>query len=776
MNDQSGLKITPFSTHWGTYFAEVQDGKLQGVRDYSDDPDPAVIGPGIVDMVEHPTRIRQPMVRKGYLDEGPEGDRSGRGREPFVAISWDEAFDLAAAELNRVRTQHGNESIFGGSYGWASAGRFHHAQSHVHRFLNCIGGYTASISNYSYAAANAITPHIVGPMRSVILDTATSWPVIAEHSELVVAFGGLARKNAQVTSGGVGRHVLAESLRAASANGCHFVNVSPLATDIISDVAPEWIAPRPNTDTALMLGLAHVLREEGLHDPGFMARCCVGWEVFERYLTGESDGVAKTPEWAAEITTVPARQIRDLARRMAAKRTMIMVAWSLQRSDHGEQPIWMAVVLASMLGQIGKPGGGFGIGYASENGIGNSVLPFQFPAVPQGRNPVRTAIPVARISDMLLNPGGAYQFNGHDLTYPDIRLVYWTGGNPFHHHQDLKRLVHAFHQPETVIVNEIWWTQLARHADIVFPATTVLEREDLSMTHWEPLIVAMRKAVEPVGEARPDYEIFSGLADRMGALDVYTEGRTAEEWIRHLWDQTRQRAGQAGFELPTLEQLRAQETCQLPPNPREPVLLESFVQNPEANPLSTPGGKIEIYSETIARFGYDDCPGHPVWLEPYEWLGKAAQDQYHLISNQPTTRLHSQFDPGRVSLASKVAGREPITLNPADAAEHDLVDGDVVRVYNERGACLAGVRLSDTVMRGVVQLSTGAWYDPDVQGPDATLCKHGNPNVLTRDSGSSRLGQGNSAHTTLVRLEKVSEPPPVTAFEPPVILQRHENV
>ena len=158
MNDQSGLKVTPFSTHWGTYFAEVRDGKLEGVRDYSDDPDPAVIGPGIIDMVDHPTRISQPVVRKTFLEHGPDGDRTGRGREPFVAVSWDEALELAAAELERVRTTHGNASIFGGSYGWASAGRFHHAQSHIHRFLNCIGGYTASISNYSYACLLYTSP------------------------------------------------------------------------------------------------------------------------------------------------------------------------------------------------------------------------------------------------------------------------------------------------------------------------------------------------------------------------------------------------------------------------------------------------------------------------------------------------------------------------------------------------------------------------------------------------------------------------------------------
>lgn len=774
MDDDANIRVTPFSTHWGTYYAEVSDGKLTGVRDYEDDPDPAEIGPGIVDMVEHPTRISQPMVRAGYLKDGPDADRSGRGSEPFVAVSWDEALDLTARELNRVRRVHGNEAIYGGSYGWASAGRFHHAQSHVHRFLNTIGGYTASISNYSYAAANAITPHVVGPMRQVLLDTATSWPVIAEHAELVVAFGGLARKNAQITSGGVGRHTLVESMRAAHANGCTFVSVSPISTDMIEDVEPEWVAPRPNTDTALMLGLAHTLVAEDLHDVSFLSRYCVGWDRFLPYLTGETDGQPKDADWAAGITGLEGETIRALSRRMAAKRTMIMVAWALQRADHGEQPIWMAIVLAAMLGKIGQPGCGFGIGYASENGIGNSVLPFTFPAVPQGRNGVRRAIPVARVSDMLMSPGGAYQFNGRNETYPDIRLVYWTGGNPFHHHQDLGRLSRALRSPETVIVNEIWWTQMARHADIVFPVTTALEREDIAMTHWEPLIVAMRQAVEPVGGALPDYEIFAGLAERMGLGERFTEGRDAEGWIRHLWDQTRQRAGAAGFELPTLDGLREKGTHALPPNPREPVLLEAFIADPEANPLSTPSGRIEIWSDTVASFGYDDCPGHPAWRAPAEWLGVADTEELHLISNQPRSRLHSQCDPGRVSLATKIAGREPVVIHPNDAGRRGIADGDVVRLWNARGGCLAGVRVSRIVRPGVIQLSTGAWYDPAGPGegvPEGT-CKHGNPNVLTRDRGTSRLGQGASAHSVLVRVEKIDNPPPVTAFAPPKIIGR----
>ena len=200
---------------------------------------------------------------------------------------------------------------------------------------------------------------------------------------------------------------------------------------------------------------------------------------------------------------------------MAEGRTMITATWGMQRGDHGEQPYWLVVVLASMLGQVGLPGGGFGLGYSSENGVGNPVKHFQWPAVPQGINTVKAYIPVARISDMLLNPGGTFQYDGQELTYPDTRLVYWAGGNPFHHHQDLNRLVGAIRRPETVVVNEIWWTAMARHSDIILPATTNLERNDISMTHWEQTVLPMHKAIEPVGESRNDYDIFSGPA-RLG--------------------------------------------------------------------------------------------------------------------------------------------------------------------------------------------------------------------------------------------------------------------
>ena len=765
-------KLTPFSTHWGTYFAEVVKGRVVGIRDYAGDPDPAVIGPGIVEAVHHPVRIGEPVVRKGFLERGPGSDRSGRGREPFVAVSWEEASALAAAELDRVRKTHGNNAIFGGSYGWASAGRFHHAQSQLHRFLNCIGGYTASVGNYSFAAADALMPHVVGDFSGLVLDRATTWPVIAEHTKLMVMFGGLPPKNAQVNAGGVGRHTMTEALRRAKANGCAFVSISPLRSDIAPDLGAEWLAAWPGSDTALMLGLAHTLVAEGLHDRQFLMRYTTGYERFEPYLLGAGDDQPKDAEWAAGLTGLNASTIRDLARRMAASRTMINVSWSIQRGDHGEQPCWMAVTLAAMLGQIGLPGGGFGIGYACANGVGNSVSEIRWPAFSQGINPVKDAIPVARISDLLLNPGGAYDFDGERHIYPDIRLIYWAGGNPFHHHQDINRLIAALRRPETIIVNEIWWTPLARHADIVFPVTTPLERDDLSMCRWDPLMVAMQQAIAPVGQARNDYDVLAGIARAMGVEAAFTEGRSAEEWLQLTWTRARDRAERAGFALPDLAAFREQGTLERPGPERDGILLEDFRADPNAHQLATPSGKIEIFSDHIASFGYADCGGHPRWMEPCEWHGAEMAKRFplHLVSNQPRTRLHGQLDCGSVSLASKIQGREPATLHSGDAEARGIRSGDVVRIFNDRGACLAGVILSEDVMPGVIQLSTGAWYDPETPGEIGTLCKHGNPNVLTRDKGTSSLGQGPSPHSCLVEVEcYVGDAPPVTAFVPPVI-------
>ena len=137
----------------------------------------------------------------------------------FVPVSWETALELLAAELRRVYGTYGPDGVFGGSYGWASAGRFHHAQSQLHRFLNCLGGYVRSVNTYSYGSSSVLLPHVVGDV-SLVMAGATAWPVIVEHTDLLVAFGGLSPKNSAVASGGIGRHTVAPALTSAVARGC----------------------------------------------------------------------------------------------------------------------------------------------------------------------------------------------------------------------------------------------------------------------------------------------------------------------------------------------------------------------------------------------------------------------------------------------------------------------------------------------------------------------------------------------------------------------------
>ena len=765
------------SSHWGGFTVRVRDGEIEAVHPLHD-PDPSPLLANLPGSLRHPARIARPVARRGWLERGP-GPTRERGSDSFVELSWDEALDRAAAELARVRGAHGNQAIYGGSYGWASAGMFHQSQSQLHRFLNTIGGFTSHRGSYSIGASLVLLPHLVGSSAAVFRK-ATTWNVIAKHTELLVAFGGLPHKNTFVAPGGMARHGLRGHLADAHRRGMRIAHFSPLRDDVVPEAEARWYPVAPLSDVAVMLGLAHGLVSEGLHDSVFLERCCTGAKQFIAYVTGEADGVAKTPEWAEQRSGIPARDLRELAREMARVRTLVTVSYSLQRAQHGEQPIWAALSLAALLGQIGLPGGGFGHGYGSMGDLGSPTANLPLPGgVPEGRNAVRDFIPCARIADLLLQPGERFDYNGASLTYPDIRLVYWAGGNPFHHHQDLNRLRRALGRPDTVIVHEPYWTPMARHADLVFPATTSLERNDIGSGRADARIIAMQRAVEPVGEARNDHDIFAALAERFGpeVRQAFTEGRDERAWLEHLYERVRDSLADVGVAAPSFDEFWAQGSLEVPDSEAERVLFEAFRADPDANPLKTPSGKIELFSETVARFGYDDCPGHAAWLESEESLGskRAAQFPLALVANNPATRLHGQLDGGAYSQASKVKGREPVRMHPSDAAARGIAEGDVVRLFNDRGSCLAGAVITADVRPGVVQLSTGAWFDPDDPRAEIAMCVHGNPNVLTRDVGTSRLTQGCAGQHALVQVERFdSLVPKVRVHQPPEIVDRSQ--
>ncbi len=761
------MKVRLTASHWGTGVVEVKDGRIARVRPHPDDPAPSEINGNIADSLNGKARVLRPAVRAGWLENGPKGGTGERGRDSFVEVGWDVVTDLIAAELTRVRAEYGNESLFAGSYGWSSAGRFHHAQSQLKRFLNTQGGFVASEGNYSYNAALVLMPHIVGNFRTHVAQ-ATRWSVIAEHTDLVVMFGGMAERNTQVSDGGVAQHRMAGNMRACASAGVKFINFSPLRTDAMDVLDAEWLPPSPGSDTAIMMGLAHTLLKEGLHDRRFLDRYTVGFEKVAAYLKGEGDGIPKDADWAAAQSGVPADRILTLARDMAAGCTMISTAAGLQRADYGEQPLWMTVTLAAMLGQIGLPGGGYTIGYGVNANIGNIERPFRWGTIPQGCNPVENAIPVAMISELLLKPGQDYTYNGEKRRFPDIRLVWWAGGNPFHHHQDLNRLRKAFQKPDTVIVNELNWTSTARHADIVLPVAAPQERSDFGAGKSDNALVPMLALVKPPGDARIEYEIYADLAARLGSSDQFTEGRTGDIWLRHIWSQTQQNAVKAGIGLPDWDDFIDGDIVTVPDPSPDQVFLAAFRNDPETNPLPTPSGKIELYSETIASFGLQDCPGHAAWFPPRD-LRRGLLSKYplYLVSGQPKTRLHSQLDNGAYSLSHKIKGREPVLIHPDDAAARGVADGDVVELFNDRGRCLAGARITDAIRRGCVFLWTGAWFDPDFDAPDHRD-RHGNPNVLTHDERTSSLTQSPAAHSALVELSRFDEDiPPVRVHEAP---------
>lgn len=756
-------------THFGVLEAEFDGTSLSSVTGWHGDPDPRRVIHNVASSQHHPARIRRPAIRRGWFERGPGG--SGRGDEPFVEVSWNEALDLLSAELRRVYATHGSSGVYGGSYGWSSAGRFHHGQSQLHRFLNCLGGYVSAVGDYSYGTSGALLPHVIGSATDVMAD-ATTWDVIRDHTELFISFGGLSEKNSAIGPGGIGRHGTRSAVQRAREAGCQFVDITPIRDDAFAEAGTEWIAPRPGSDAALMLALAATLDRENLADTEFLNRYTVGYGRFIEYVRGATDGQPKSPEWAAAITDVPAETIVGLARRMARARTMINVSWSMQRQDHGEQPIWLGVTLAAMLGQIGLPGGGFQHGYGSAAHVGLARRVMSPPALPQGKNREPSYIPVARIADMLLNPGSVVPFNGTQVTLPRIELVYWLGGNPFHHHQDLAKLRRAFTKPSTVVVHEQFWTSTARHADIVLPATMTIERDDFGSGRNDPFFFPMPALTEPVGEAKDDYAIFAALEQRLDVAESFTEGRTVRQWLWHLYTGWQERLAGMGYTLPDFDDFWRRDYIEIPVIDARQVLHSGFRANPGRNPLPTPSGRIEIYSETIGSYGYADCPGHPVWLEPREWLGQDDRRYpLYLISNQPKTRLHSQLDVGATSQESKIHGREPARMHPTDAAVRGLRTGDVVCIRNARGSCLAGLVVTDALRPGVVQLSAGAWYDPDPA--DASFCRHGNPNVLTPDLPSSSLSQGTTAQHTLVEVERWEGPlPPSTVDKPPTLYQR----
>ncbi|KGQ30139.1 trimethylamine-N-oxide reductase TorA [Gallibacterium anatis] len=771
------------AAHWGPLGVVVEDGKV--VKSGPAIPAPLTneLQSVVADQLYSETRVKYPMVRKGYL-EGNK-DTTLRGRDEWVRVSWEQAFDLVAKEMKRVRDSYGATGIYAGSYGWYSSGSLHAARTLLHRYLNVTGGFVGSKGDYSTGAAQVIMPHVLGTIE--VYEQQTSWETILESSEIVVLWSANPLTTLRIAWTSTDQEGLAY-FKKLKESGKRIICIDPVRSESCEFLGAEWIPINTATDVPLMLGIAHTLVSEDKHDKAFLKKYTSGYDKFEEYLLGKTDGQPKDATWASKLTGVPVEVIKQLANDFVTKRTMLMGGWGMQRQRHGEQSHWMMVTLASMLGQIGLPGGGFGFSYHYANGgvptatggILGSIT--ANPAVQAGEKTwldetSKMAFPVARVADALLNPGKTIQYNGTEITYPDIKLVYWAGGNPFVHHQDTNTLVQAFHKPDTFIVNEVNWTPTARMADIVLPVTTSYERNDLTMSGDYSMmnIYPMKQVVPPQFEAKSDYDIFTELAKRAGVEEQFTENKSEMDWLKGFYQTAFDAARKNRVLMPKFEKFWEENkpiTFKANEKAKKWVRYEEFRNDPLLNPLGTPSGKIEIYSDVVAKMNYDDCKGYPSWMEPAEFAGNTtAEAPLALVTPHPYYRLHSQL--AHTSLRQKYAvnDREPVLIHKDDAATRGIVDGDIVRIFNSRGQVLAGAVVTDGIIKGTVALHEGAWYDPaDLGQSDKPLCKNGCPNVLTRDEGTSKLAQGNSPNTCIVQVEKFTgEAPAVTVFKQPKI-------
>ncbi len=796
---KNGTVIT--ASHWGILKLTIKDGKVTKSEPWEkitkiDNP----LQHYTPDMI-YKSRVKYPYVRKSYLANPDDPKRELRGKDEFVRVSWDEALKLVAKELKKTRDAKGPSAICGGSYGWKSPGNFQNARILLHRFLNVTGGFTGVTGDYSTGASQVIMPYVMGSLE--VYEQQTTWPVIFSDTKCVVIWGADPIATLRISWTATEQYAMAQFEKLAK-SGKKIIVIDPIKTDTVKMLKAEHIQPRPNTDVSIMLGMANHLIKKGKVNKNFLDTYTTGYDKFEAYVMGKSgDGVEKTTAWAEKISGVPAKTIEKIAETMFDNTTMIMSGWGMQRAHHGEQPHWALATLASMIGQIGTRGGGFGLSYHYSGGgtptakagvIGGiSAGPVgiwengKFKGLPAAgeaaggaewlQNAASWTFPLARIADALLNPGKTIDDNGKKITYPDMDFIYWSGGNPLVHHQDTNTNVKAWRKVRTVVVNEIYWTPTAKMADIVLPATSIYERDDLTMVgdYSNMFLAPMKAAVEPVGESKDDYEIFSLLCKEYGddVFKAYTDGgKVAMDYIKEYYngalEQTKAFGETYATPLPSFDEFWAANKphkFESTVESEEWVRHASFIEDPVLNALGTESGLIEIYSKKIEGYKYDDCGPHAQWYEPAEWLGNATKEApFHLMTNHPRNRLHSQMAHTDLRKMLEIGGREPILINKNDAKKLGIKNGDVVRVFNKRGEVLAGASVTDDIMPGVVRLCEGAWYDPDDNG----LCKYGSANVLTMDIPTSKLANGNCSHTGLVNIEKYKgKLPEVTAFTAP---------
>ncbi|WQV61163.1 molybdopterin guanine dinucleotide-containing S/N-oxide reductase [Helicobacter pylori] len=746
------VESIPHATHFGPFIAKVQNGVIKDIVPQKSDYNPTMMLKAMADRVYSDSRVKYPCVRKSFL-ENKKNHKELRGREEFVRVSWDVALDLAAKKLKEIP----KENIYNASYGgWGHAGSLHRCHHLAWRFFNTtLGGAIGTDGEYSNGAAARINPMIVGDME--VYSQQTTHEEMIKNCKVYVMWGADLFKCNRIDYF-VPNHVNDSYYPKYKRAGIKFISIDPIYTETAQAFNAEWIPIRPNTDVALMLGMMHHLYTSNQYDKAFIAKYTDGFDKFLPYLLGESDKAPKTLEWASQITGVSAEKIKELADLFVSKRTFLAGNWAMQRAQHGEQPDWALIVLASMIGQVGLSGGGFGFsmhyGGNAQASSGARVVPM----ISQGNNAVKSVIPASRVSEAILNPDKEIDFKGKKLKLPKIKMIYNCGANLLGHEADTNELIRALRTLDCMIVHEPWWTPTAKFADIIFASTSTMERDDITFggSYSKNVVYAMRKVVEPVYESKDDYEIFRQLALRVGGNETeqrFTESKSYMEWIKGLYEKS------DGSTLKSFDQFWRDGFVEfeIPENARKFVRHAKFRQDPINNRLDTESGKIQIFSQKCADFKLADFKGHPTWFEPAEWLGSKMAEIYpfHLISPHPKYRVNSQLDNTWVRNAYKIQGREPVMINELDANKLGIRHGEIVEVFNARGRLLAGAFVTKNIRQGVLSIQEGVWYDPEDVNTRNPRCNAGSVNTLTSSRPTSSMTQAISVNTALVNIRRL---------------------
>jgi len=734
----------------------VQNGEVVRIDPENTGDDPSgthevracLRGRGLRQWVYSRERLLKPLKRVG---------KRGEGR--FAEISWDEALDHVAGELDRIINTYGNEAVYR-MYGTGNLGGVVSSHLQVDRLMNILGGQLNFHNNYSNAQLTHAMQYTYG-------QSGTGNPISdLVNSRLAVFFGNNPAET-RMSGGGTIRDLVV----AKQQNDLRVIVIDPRYTDTAAGFADEWIPIRPGTDAALVSGLAYVLISESLVDLEFLARYSVGYDSstmpsgvptgssYKDYIRGESaDGIAKTPQWAAAVTGIPDWRIIQLAREIGtAKPVYIAQGWGPQRHANGEQTARAIAMLPILTGNVGIPGG--------NSGDREGKYEIDFPKIPVGENPVKTSIPCFLWTRAVANPTGFTRLNsgllGRDRLATGIKFIWNVASNTLiNQHSDInrtKQILADERQCETIVVIDTVMTPSARFADIVLPSTTAFEESDLCYQSYAMevgFLLLRRQAIAPRGESRTLYDTCAELADRLGAGAAFTENRSHDDWVEHLYHQCRR----VKPELPA-DYRAACETglfkWAVPADYREP--MRNFREDPQRFPLATPSGKIEIFSSRLAEMAQtwelqegESISALPEYQPPA--AGTEAQEQHSLplmcVGHHYKQRTHSSYanNPWLTEAAPQT-----VWIHPWDAQERGVEHGDLVRIFNQHGSTAVQARVTPRIMPGVLSLPQGAWYLEGEGGVDRNGCI----NILTSQHPSP-VAKGNPQHTNWVQLEKIS--------------------